>query len=68
MELPAVASSARARKLVHGQVTTCGELDQAIAHAEEREAGAYIEVVTDTYVTSPLAAKLHEARGTLYIH
>jgi indolepyruvate decarboxylase len=50
------------------RVTTCGELDQAIAHAEEREAGAYIEVVTDTYVTSPLAAKLHEARGTLYMH
>jgi hypothetical protein len=50
------------------RVTTCGELDQAITHAEERDTGAYIEVVTDTYVTSPLAAKLHEARGTLYMH
>jgi indolepyruvate decarboxylase len=50
------------------RVTTCGELDQAIAHAEECETGVYIEVVTDKYVTSPLAAKLHEARGTLYMH
>lgn len=50
------------------RVTTCGELDQAIAHAEECETGAYIEVVTDTYVTPPLAAKIHDARGTLYMH
>lgn len=53
---------------LHAQISTCGELDQAITHAEEQDVGAYIEVVTDKYVTSPLAAKLHEARGTLYIH
>jgi indolepyruvate decarboxylase len=50
------------------RVTTCGQLDQAIAHAEANEAGAYIEVVTDKYVAPPLAVKLHEARGTLYMH
>ena len=50
------------------RVTTCGELDQAIGHAEERDTGAYIEVVTDKYVAPPLAVKLHEARGTFYMH
>ena len=50
------------------RVTTCGELDQAIGNVEERDTGAYIEVVTGKYVAPPLAVKLHEARGTLYMH
>jgi indolepyruvate decarboxylase len=50
------------------RVTTCGELDQAIVRAEKGGTGAYIEVVTDKYVASPLALKLHEARNTLYMH
>lgn len=49
------------------RVTTCGELDRAIARAETGETGAYIEVVTDKYVAPPLALKIHEARGTLYM-
>jgi len=48
------------------RVTTCGELDQAIERAESCGTGAYIEVMTDKYAASPLAQKLHEARGTLY--
>ena len=50
---------------VDNTVTTCGELDRAIARAETDETGAYIEVVTDKYVAPPLALKIHEARGTL---
>ena len=50
------------------RVTTCGELDRAIARAETGETGAYIEVVTDKDVASPLALKIQEARGTLYMH
>jgi indolepyruvate decarboxylase len=49
------------------RVTTCGELDRAIASAEAGATGAYIEVVTDKHVIPPLAEKLHEARDTLYM-
>jgi indolepyruvate decarboxylase len=48
------------------RVATCGELDAAIQKAENCGAGAYIEVVTDTYVTPPLPRKLHEAVKSLY--
>lgn len=65
MELPAALGC---ENWFTARVTTCGELDQAIAHAEECETGVYIEVVTDKYVAPPLAAKLREARGTLYMH
>jgi indolepyruvate decarboxylase len=48
------------------RVTTCGELEQAIATAEGCGTGAYIEVVTARYEASPLAAKLRESLSTLY--
>jgi len=48
------------------RVTTCGEFDSALAAATAARSGAYIEVVTDAYVASPLAAKLHDAVKTLY--
>jgi indolepyruvate decarboxylase len=48
------------------RVTTCGELDQALARAGQDGAAAYIEVVTDTYAASPMAVKLHESLKTLY--
>jgi indolepyruvate decarboxylase len=48
------------------RATTCGELDQALEAASRVGTGAYIEVVTDAYVASPLALKLHESMKTLY--
>ncbi len=48
------------------RVTTCGELDAAIAKAESCGTGAYIEVVTGKYVAPPLAMKMHESTKTLY--
>jgi len=48
------------------RVTTCGDLDKAIEKAEGCGTGAYIEVVTDKYVASPLAQKLHDSVATLY--
>lgn len=48
------------------RVTTCGELDEAMQAASAHGAGAYIEVVTDTYTSSQLALKLHDAVKTLY--
>jgi indolepyruvate decarboxylase len=48
------------------RVTTCGELDGAIARAENCGTGAYIEVVTDKYVAPTLAMKMHESTKTLY--
>jgi indolepyruvate decarboxylase len=47
------------------RVTTCGELDQALQAAEQGK-GAYIEVVTDKYVATPLTMKIHENIKTLY--
>jgi indolepyruvate decarboxylase len=37
-----------------------------MATAANYDAGAYIEVVTDTYAASPMAKKLHDAVATLY--
>lgn len=48
------------------RVTTCGEMDKALATASQSDAAAYIEVVTDAYAASPLAMKLHDAVKTLY--
>ncbi len=48
------------------RVTTCEELDQALAVAERATTGVYIEIVTDPYVASPLATKLHESFRALY--
>jgi indolepyruvate decarboxylase len=48
------------------RVTTCGEFDEALKAARQRDRGAYIEVVTEKYAASPLALKLHESVATLY--
>jgi indolepyruvate decarboxylase len=48
------------------RVTTCRDLDDAIAKAESCDAGAYIEVVTDRYAASVLSKRLHESLATLY--
>ncbi|TCR63429.1 thiamine pyrophosphate-binding protein [Bosea sp. BK604] len=48
------------------RVSTCSELDEAMAAAGRTDSAAYIEVVTDAYAASPLAEKLHEAVKTLY--
>lgn len=42
------------------RVTTTGELDAALAEAEHRDTGVYIEVVTDRYSMPPGAEKLFE--------
>ncbi len=49
------------------RVTTCGELDSALAKAESCGTGAYIEVVTGKYAAPPLAVKMHQSTQTLYI-
>lgn len=43
------------------KVTTCQELDAALAKANGCDTGVYIEVVTDTYASSDLALRLAEA-------
>jgi indolepyruvate decarboxylase len=48
------------------RAATCGELDAALAAADQSGSGVYIEVVTDAYAASPLAVKLHDAMKTLY--
>ncbi|HEY5894605.1 MAG TPA: thiamine pyrophosphate-binding protein [Chthoniobacterales bacterium] len=48
------------------RVTTCAELDQALAAADQAKTGVYIEVVTDLYAASSLAMKLHDSLETLY--
>lgn len=48
------------------RVETCGEIDRALLAASNSNTGVYIEVVTDAYVASPLATKLHDAVKTLY--
>ena len=48
------------------RVTTCAELDAALAAAGSAESGVYIEVVTDAYAASALALKLHDSMITLY--
>lgn len=48
------------------RVTTCAELDAALAAAQTAETGVYIEVVTDTYAASDLAEQLHASMKSLY--
>lgn len=51
------------------RVTTCGELDAALARAENSETGAYIEVVTKKYDTHPTIKHIHEvAAGSVRIN
>jgi indolepyruvate decarboxylase len=49
------------------RVTTCGEFDQALKVAGQKNTAAYIEVVTDTYAAPPLAIKLQESAKSLYV-
>lgn len=48
------------------RVTTCGELDAALAKAQSPGQASYIEVVTDKDVAPPLAMKMHESTRALY--
>jgi indolepyruvate decarboxylase len=48
------------------RVTTCGELDDAMEKAARLETASHIEVVTDAYEASPLAAKLGDRLKSLY--
>lgn len=48
------------------RVTTCGELDDAMATARAHDGGVYVEVVTDRYAAPPLAQQLHDNLATLY--
>ena len=45
---------------------TCGELDAALATAQEGGQAAYIEVITDPYEAPALPNKLHDSVKTLY--
>jgi hypothetical protein len=47
------------------RVTTCGELDDALAAAASATTGVYIEVVTDAYAASPLSLKPRRHAGAL---
>lgn len=46
------------------RVTTCGEFDDALAKTQSCGTGAYIEVVTEKFVATPLALRMHEAATT----
>jgi len=48
------------------RVSTCAELEEAMAAASSGETGSYIEIVTDAYAASPLSLKLHDAMQALY--
>jgi indolepyruvate decarboxylase len=48
------------------RVRTCGEFDDALARLRAKDSPAYIEVITDKYVASPLAQAYHENIATLY--
>ena len=48
------------------RVSTCAELDAALATAADGTRAAYIEVMTGTYEVPPLVQKLHENLKTLY--
>ncbi|MGB3484915.1 MAG: thiamine pyrophosphate-dependent enzyme [Mycobacterium sp.] len=48
------------------QVSTLGELDEALRIAGEGERGCYIEIVTAKYEAPPLPKKLHDSVKTLY--
>jgi indolepyruvate decarboxylase len=43
------------------RVTTCAELDDALARAAQGDGAAYVEVVTGPYEASPLALALAES-------
>ena len=48
------------------RVSTCGELDDALATARTHDGGVYVEVITDRYAAPPLAQQLHDNLATLY--
>ena len=48
------------------KVTTCAELDTAMAVAEKGDSAAYIEVITDADASALLSQRLHESSRTLY--
>jgi indolepyruvate decarboxylase len=48
------------------RASTCGQLDDALKSAEQVDAGAYIEVVTDAYEAPPMYKKLHENVESFY--
>lgn len=48
------------------RVTTCAELDAALATAQEGGHAAYIEVITNPYEAPALPNKLHDSVKTLY--
>ena len=48
------------------RVTSCGELDEALRTASGSTDAAYIEVVTGTYESSPLAAQLGKRMKEIY--
>ncbi len=48
------------------KVTSCAELDAAMAVAEKGDSAAYIEVITDADAAPLLPLKLHDSINTLY--
>ena len=48
------------------RVTTCGQLDEALESAEQVDAAAYIELVTDAFDAPPMYKKLHENVESFY--
>jgi indolepyruvate decarboxylase len=48
------------------RVTTCGGFDEALKTASQGERGAYIEIVTDKYVSPTVPLKLHQNLKNLY--
>ena len=48
------------------RVTTCAELDAAMAQARSATTGVYVEIVTPKYASSELALKLHDAMQAIY--
>lgn len=48
------------------KVSTCADLDDALAQARSATTGVYIEVVTARYASSELALKLHDAMQAIY--
>jgi indolepyruvate decarboxylase len=48
------------------RVTTCAELDAALATAQQASEATYVEIVTDTFAAPPLAERLGASTSTLY--
>jgi indolepyruvate decarboxylase len=48
------------------KVADCAKFDEVLAKAGKSATGVYVEVVTDTYASSPMAMKLHDSVKTLY--